>query len=153
MTEAWAKTDISVLVSAFEGTSISMLESMGQGCVPVVTKVSGTSKVIQEGVNGFTAEVADLEGLANHIQHLHEDRNLLSRCSKAAFDTIKQNYGHESYLAWLINLGEEIIAEEPRTWPKARPIMQEAKGLKKYAVRAYKSLRQKAVKIKAGLRS
>src|SRR5215472_7519828 len=34
MTDLWARSDISILFSEFEGMSISMLESMGQGCVP-----------------------------------------------------------------------------------------------------------------------
>ena len=44
MTDLWASSDISILFSEFEGMSISMLESMGQGCVPIVTDVSGSQR-------------------------------------------------------------------------------------------------------------
>jgi len=54
----WQTADVCVLVSEYEGTSVSMLEAMAAGCVPVVTKVSGTADVIQPGINGFTGPVA-----------------------------------------------------------------------------------------------
>ena len=44
MPDVWNTCDIFILVSEFEGTSIAMLEAMAHGCVPVVTRVSGTSK-------------------------------------------------------------------------------------------------------------
>src|SRR5262245_40405014 len=69
MTDLWASSDISILFSEFEGMSISMLESMGQGCVPIVTDVSdlvgGISKervpVFDESPEGVVTNSADVE--------------------------------------------------------------------------------------------
>lgn len=38
-----------------EGTSLSLLEAMGSGCIPVATPVGGMSNIIIDGFNGFFA--------------------------------------------------------------------------------------------------
>ena len=48
-------------VSEFEGTSISMLEAMGQGVTPVVTDIaSGVRDVIVAGENGWLVPMGDM---------------------------------------------------------------------------------------------
>ena len=57
------RSDIAVLVSEHEGTSVFMLEAMSRGCVPVVTEVSGVDSVIDHGKNGFFHAVGDLAAM------------------------------------------------------------------------------------------
>lgn len=48
MDSFWKGQDVFVNVSEYEGTSLSMLEAMGYGCVPVVTDVSGAGEFIEQ---------------------------------------------------------------------------------------------------------
>lgn len=72
--------DLSVLVSAWEGMSVSMLEAMGQGVVPCVTRVnSGVSEWIDDGVHGVVVPVGQPRMMAERVCELDRDRGLLAR--------------------------------------------------------------------------
>jgi len=48
--------DFFVLASRYEGLSVSMLEALAHGCVPVVTpSASGTGQLVRDGLTGFLA--------------------------------------------------------------------------------------------------
>lgn len=70
----WAKQDIYLNVSESEGMSLSMLEAMACGCVPVVTDVSGVDDVIHNGENGFVVPVDRLIEIADKIEAINNDR-------------------------------------------------------------------------------
>src|SRR5262249_30227793 len=76
--EIWQASDISILVSEYEGTSLAMLESMAYGCVPVVTQVGGTS-IIKSAVNGYCVPVGAITKMAQIIKSLANDRPRLAR--------------------------------------------------------------------------
>jgi glycosyltransferase involved in cell wall biosynthesis len=82
--EALRESDVLVLASAYEGTSISMLEAMAEGCVPVVTAVSGTRAAIEEGVSGHAVAVGDVPAMAEVIAGLAGDRVRLAQMGEAA---------------------------------------------------------------------
>ena len=84
----WPTVDVAVLVSEAEGMSISMLEAMGHGVVPVVTAVeSGATEVIRDGVNGRLAPVGDPDAIASHLAELTSDRASLRERSANAWAT------------------------------------------------------------------
>lgn len=71
------KQDIYVNFSEYEGMSLTMLEAMVRGCVPVVTNVSGVADVIINRENGFISEIGDLEAMADNILFLDKNRPIL----------------------------------------------------------------------------
>lgn len=88
--ESWVReflagVDVSLLVSESEGTSISMLEAMGAGVVPAVTRVSsGADEWVEDGVSGVSAPVGDAWSMAARLAWLAEDRTRLSRLGAEA---------------------------------------------------------------------
>lgn len=54
--ELYQMSDIYVLSSDNEGLSLAFLEALASGLTCVVTKCTGTTEVIQEGINGFLVE-------------------------------------------------------------------------------------------------
>jgi glycosyltransferase involved in cell wall biosynthesis len=98
MPEVWRSADISILVSEYEGASIVMLEAMAQGCVPVVTRVSGTAAVIRPGVNGFLSPVGDVAEMARIIKGLDDDRSRLAELGEKAHATIVERFSYDEYL-------------------------------------------------------
>ena len=80
--------DALLITSNFEGGPLVLLEAMGVGCVPVVSRCSGLiAHVVDEGANGLSFEVGDVDGAADHLARLDRDRTVLGRMSRAAFQT------------------------------------------------------------------
>ena len=77
--------DLSVLVSGWEGTSISMLEAMGQGVAPCVTRVnSGVGEWVDDGVHGVVVPVGRTDLMAERIDELSRDRARVVAMGEAA---------------------------------------------------------------------
>lgn len=120
ISEIWRSTDINIIVSEFEGVSNSMLKGMAEGCVPVMTEVSGTSEVISSGENGYLVPVGDMERMAKIIKILDQDRSLLVRLGMDAHKKIKENYSMAGYVPWFIDVVNKIWEMPARPWPPAK---------------------------------
>lgn len=85
-----AAVDACVLVSAYEGTSVVMLEAMGQGVAPVVTDVrSGVREWVRDGENGIVVPIGDRRAMASRLAALRADRALLDAMKRRAWETIR----------------------------------------------------------------
>lgn len=124
MSGIWRQSDICVLVSDSEGTSISMLEAMAAGCVPVVTRVSGTAAVIEEGRNGFTVPVGDLPALASHIRRLASQPEEWAIVGHAAHATVRERYSYPDYVTWFADRLDAWRAASPRPWPRGKRVLK-----------------------------
>jgi glycosyltransferase involved in cell wall biosynthesis len=76
--------DVYAFASRDEALPISVLEAMCYGKGIVTTNAGGVAEVIEDGVDGFVVDVDDHEALARALQHLFEDRELLSRMGTSA---------------------------------------------------------------------
>jgi glycosyltransferase involved in cell wall biosynthesis len=122
MMDVWLSGDVCVLVSEYEGTSITMLEAMGCGCVPVVTDVSGTAAVIRPGENGFAVPVGDLDAMARVLKELASNRSRLASLGAAARATVEP-WSFDAYVQWFLALAQEAWREPPRWWPADRGLL------------------------------
>ncbi|MFN2302241.1 MAG: glycosyltransferase [Anaerolineales bacterium] len=126
MPELWQSADLCVLVSKFEGTSVSMLEGMAFGCVPVVPRVSGMEAVLNYGSNGFTFPVGDIEAMARIIKHIDQDREILPPVGRQAYATILERYSYEKYVNAFLDLIDPLWQQPARIWPLNRdPLLEE----------------------------
>lgn len=108
----WPEMDIAVLVSTYEGTSITMLEAMACGVVPAVTRVdSGVGEWIEENVTGVTAPVGQPEALARRIAALDADRELLQRIGAEAHRLVSTRLGLDQMAERYAALFDRVIAE------------------------------------------
>lgn len=130
MREVWTWADVAVQTSGYEGLSLSMIEAMACGCVPVVSRVdSGVCDVVIEGVNGLTFAVGDVAAAAGCVQRLAQDQGRCAALSRAARATVEQQFGFEGYLARVTALLDELPSAPPRPWPPARSLwMSDADG-------------------------
>lgn len=108
--------DFSVLVSEFEGTSISMLESMGAGVIPAVTAVSsGVDEWVIDGVTGCTAPVGDPARLARRIAELSRDRAGLAAIARAAWARVRDAISIETMCRQYASLFDRMLALDNHT--------------------------------------
>lgn len=65
-----------VISSEYEGMSNALAEAMCVGLPCISTKVSGATDLIQEGENGFLVEVGDVDGMAEKMALLADNKDL-----------------------------------------------------------------------------
>jgi glycosyltransferase involved in cell wall biosynthesis len=131
--------DVCLLTSAYEGTSIFMLEGMAHGCVPVVTAVNG-SGVIDPGLSGFTTPVGDVRAQADAVATLAGDRRRLGQMSRRAASRARE-HGYRAYADWFIALTDSAWQAPPRQWLPHRPYLPWLEVFMRSAVRVFPPLR------------
>jgi phosphatidyl-myo-inositol dimannoside synthase len=72
------------LPSYNEGMSLAALEAMAAGLPLVVTRTGGTAELVEEGVNGYSFNWADIDALTNHLRMFAKDRALARRMGAAS---------------------------------------------------------------------
>lgn len=85
------KIDVFVSASYYEPFNLSLVEMMTLGKVPVVTKQTGASRFITDGVNGFTFNYGDSVSLIKILNDLNQNRDKLKSISGNAmniYDTL-----------------------------------------------------------------
>ncbi len=96
--------DIYLNFSEYEGTSLTMLEAMRSGCVPVVTNVSGVNDFVKHMENGMVSDIGDLEDLADHIFFLDRNREKLSSYGKKCRDIVSLRCNQNDYIDYIEQL-------------------------------------------------
>jgi len=87
-----AMNDVFVLPTKFEGSPVSLLETMSTGLVPVITALPGGITDIVDENTGFALAMNDNNAFARAIITLYEDRALLMRMSAHCRQTIIERY-------------------------------------------------------------
>lgn len=112
MAAQWLSHDVFIQVSDFEGTSVSMLEAMAHGVVPVVTAASsGIEGVVCPNENGFVVPVGDMTAMAEVIAQLAGNELLLQGLGAAAYRTA-QPYAMNLYASKFVRILDEVVAAE-----------------------------------------
>ena len=78
--------DATVLYSAYEGLSHTLLESLRLGTPVLASDVGGNSEVVQQGVNGLLAPHVDVAALRDSIRDLLQRRGELAAKAAAGLD-------------------------------------------------------------------
>lgn len=104
----WRKQDVAINMADYEGRSISTVEAMGAGAVPVVTDVSGVREDIIDGENGYIVPIGDYISAAKKIQYLNYHRNLLSLMGNKAHDTVWPKSRMEGHLQFWTETFQKI---------------------------------------------
>lgn len=105
--------DAFLLTSDFEGMSVSLMEAMACGCIPVVTDIrSGVPELISDGENGLIVRIGDIAGFVNNLRLLQGDLNLRRRLSQSCYETIRENFTLGKMTDEYKNLFDRIMKEK-----------------------------------------
>lgn len=102
-------SDVFMLTSISEGISVSLLEAMSVGLIPVVTSVGGNIEIIQQGQNGYLFNVADDKKGAALLSEAYADPVLRQAVSEKSRQTVIDNFSFKKmmegynklYLMWV----------------------------------------------------
>jgi glycosyltransferase involved in cell wall biosynthesis len=81
-----------ILPSVFEGTPLTLMESMATGLPVVATATCGMKDVIDDDVNGILVPVRDPAALVMAIDRLLADRHLRERLGRQAYADVAARY-------------------------------------------------------------
>jgi glycosyltransferase involved in cell wall biosynthesis len=96
------ETHVYLMPSLRDTASITLMEAMLAGCVPIVLDAGGPGEIVNEEC-GFKIQPVSpryvIEQIRKIIVSIHADREILRRLSRAAIDRITQTYTVRNYLA------------------------------------------------------
>jgi len=109
--------DVLLLTSVNEGTPVSVIEALAAGRPVVATRVGGVSDVVRDGVDGFLAEVADVESLAARLAELAGDPELRTRMGNAGQAHVVDRYAVERLVDDIDRLYRSLLPGRPADVP------------------------------------
>lgn len=125
------QADLLLLPSRFEGLSLSMLEAMARGCVPVVTRVSGAEEALA-GLPPAGVIVDAPPGMDDHAVGAALADGVLRAISlgvetlgQAAFDRARARFADTLMVDASAALFSRVTTQPPRDWPTDRPLVPE----------------------------
>lgn len=108
----WRGTDVVVLPSPIEGLSLSLLEGMASGCMPVATDV-GEHESVLEGV-GLTMDPRTVKtDLAAAWQQLAADRQAVAAAGRAAREHVVKHFSAELHWQRLRAVYDSVVEQRP----------------------------------------
>ncbi len=85
MEEIMAVSDIFLLPSEYESFGLSALEAMASRSIVISSNAGGLPEIIEHGVNGYMANVGDVDSMARYAIDVLNNETLLEDMKEAAF--------------------------------------------------------------------
>lgn len=113
--ERLQSASFSMLTSTSEGLPLSMMESMGAGCIPIVYDITyGPRDLIDHGRNGLITPWSDIDALADQIESfLSLDADQIDGMRRAARKTVERYLPEAGYRRWQEALEEVAVVNLP----------------------------------------
>jgi glycosyltransferase involved in cell wall biosynthesis len=92
-------SEFTVLPSLSEGFGLAALESLLLGVPVVASRVGGVPEVVGEGLNGLLVEPEDVEGLAEAIRWMLENRDEAGRMGSNGLESARAKFSNEAMLS------------------------------------------------------
>ena len=84
--------DVYVMSSEREGLPLTVYEAFYKRVAIVSTRAGGIPEVIEDGKNGYLADVRDFETLAKKVKLLLEDKEMQKQFQNESYNLLEENY-------------------------------------------------------------
>jgi glycosyltransferase involved in cell wall biosynthesis len=84
------EADVLVLPSLAEGCALVVLEALACGLPVIVTPNTGSLEFVRDGCEGFIVPICSADAIADRLDALNRDRQLLADMSRHAYATAKE---------------------------------------------------------------
>jgi glycosyltransferase involved in cell wall biosynthesis len=125
--------DIVALTSHNEGTPLTLIEAMANERPVIATGVGGVvdllGDVVEDGSfricnRGIGVSPGDVNAFAAGLTRLVNNEELRKRLARRGFEFVQQKYPKERLLTDIRKLYEELLHQEPSTYPQVSEITQ-----------------------------
>lgn len=99
--------DLNLLTSISESFPYVILEAAKMKVPSIATSVGGLSEMIRYGVDGYLVEVNDYKALAEKIEFLMDNRDVLEKFGRSIYDRVSKNFSSQA----MAKTQEEIYAD------------------------------------------
>jgi glycosyltransferase involved in cell wall biosynthesis len=107
---AYVQHSITALSGDMEGTPVAVMESSAAGVPVVSTRHAGIPDVVIDGETGLLVDEHDVDGMAQAMLKLLEDRQLAVEMGAKGRDFILKNFSRQKHLALLSRIVLDSIA-------------------------------------------
>ena len=104
-----SQMDVLVLTSIYEGLPLTPMEAFSVGKAVIATNIDGTKEVVEDEYNGLLVESKNPESIANGIQRVYQDSQLLKNLGKNARKTYETKFSLEIFRRKYLNYYDNII--------------------------------------------
>ena len=101
--------DLFSLTSTTEGLGTTIIDALYMGLPVVATRAGGIPELVQDGENGFLAEIKDVSAITGFFEKLLEDTALRNRLSGNARNSA-ENFSDKRMVEQYIALYEQVLA-------------------------------------------
>lgn len=109
MPDLYRDTDIVVIPSLVEATSLACLEAMASGCGVVASNVGGLAEIIEDGVDGLLVEPANPAEIAKAVVRLLKDRELLKNIGERARKKVVSRFSWDVIAKQVLQLYTTVL--------------------------------------------
>jgi glycosyltransferase involved in cell wall biosynthesis len=103
-----------LLPTRYEGVPWALLETMACGCVPIVSRIAGTTDyIVDHGTNGLLCTVGKASEFTQAIMDLAADRKRLATFSVAAVRAVQDRFTLERVVRDHDELLQALLVQEP----------------------------------------
>lgn len=103
--------ELYVMSSEREGLPLTVYEAFYKKVPIVSTKAGGIPEIIEDGKNGFLAEVRDFETLAKKVKLLLEDKELQKRFQDESYEILMDKYTANKTAENMLEVYKTVIKE------------------------------------------
>lgn len=103
------EADIYISASLVDGTSISLLEAMAAGLVPVVSRIRANEPWIEDGRTGLLFEVGRPDMLAEVLQRAMDDEELRRRALEENIPRVGKDCNMHRNMQRLVSIFEQLV--------------------------------------------
>ncbi|HJV05909.1 MAG TPA: glycosyltransferase family 4 protein [Chromobacteriaceae bacterium] len=116
LNQLYRQARVFVSVPRSDATSISLLEAMGHGCLPLLSNLPANGEWVIDGLNGIIAEdVAQLAPSLMRAMTLAEDNEQLARSVAINRELVAAKALHADNMAAFAALYRELLARQGKT--------------------------------------
>ncbi len=101
--------DLNILTSVSESFPYVILEAAKMKVPTISTSVGGIKELIRYGIDGYLVNTNDYFDLADKINYLKEDRELLEKMGKSINERVKENFSTKAMAKKQLEIYEEIL--------------------------------------------
>ena len=112
-----ASIEVLLMPSFYEGISITLLEAMAQGAVPIVSPVSGMTDAIVDGQTGIILASRSATEMADAGAVLARDRARLQAMSRATRQRAVAEYAQDVHRDRLVTFIDGLLRRPAPPWP------------------------------------